>query len=261
MEEKMNNDYLLGLLEQNKRVDGRKLDEYRKISIETNVSKNAEGSARCKMGDTEVNVGVKMDVGEPYSDNPDEGSIIVTAELSPIASPEFELGPPGPWATELARIIDRGIRESKAIDFKSLCIKKGEKCWLVFIDIYPLNDDGNLIDCCMLAAMAALKSARFAKLKDDGKVDFGEFTNKKIKLGKEPVTITIYKSGKSLFLDPNSKEENAIDARLSIAIADNKIHAMQKGGAMALSLEEIESMLDLGFRKEKDLRKALDSVK
>ena len=57
-EAKMNNDYLLNLLEQGKRADGRKLEDYRKITIETGISKNAEGSARCKIGDTEVLAGV-----------------------------------------------------------------------------------------------------------------------------------------------------------------------------------------------------------
>src|SRR3989344_3098490 len=251
----MNNDYLLSLMEQNKRIDGRRLDEYRKISIETGISKNAEGSARCKLGDTEVVVGVKMDVGAPYPDSPDEGSIIVTAELSPMASPDFELGPPGPMATELARIIDRGIRESKAVDFKSLCIEEGEKVWMLFIDIYPVNDDGNLIDAGVLAAMAALKQVKFVKLKEDGKADFGEHTNKKLGLGKEPVTTTIYKAGKSIFVDPNNKEEGIFDSRLSAAIAGSNIYAMQKGGTGVLSLQDIEQMLELAFKKEKDLRK------
>ena len=137
----MNNDYIKSLVEKGKRIDGRNLDEFRKIIIETNISKNAAGSARCKIGQTEVIVGVKFDVGEPYPDSPDEGTIIVIAELIPVASPDFELGPPSPKATELARIVDRGIRESKCIDFKKLCIKEGEKIWMAFIDIYPLNDD------------------------------------------------------------------------------------------------------------------------
>src|SRR3989344_3464075 len=108
----MNGDYINSLFEQDKRVDGRRVDEYREVIIEKNISKNAEGSARCKIGDTEVIVGIKMDIGTPYPDSPDEGSIIVTAELTPMASPDFELGPPSPWATEIARIVDRGIRES-----------------------------------------------------------------------------------------------------------------------------------------------------
>jgi len=57
-------------LEQGKRFDGRELNEFRDLSIETGVSKNADGSARVKIGNTEVLVGVKMNVGTPYSDSP-----------------------------------------------------------------------------------------------------------------------------------------------------------------------------------------------
>ena len=253
---KMNNEYILSLIQQDKRVDERRLDQYREIKVETKISKNAEGSARCKIGDTEVLVGVKMDIGEPYTDSPDEGTIIVTAELSPIASPLFELGPPGQQATELARIVDRGIRESKAIDFKKLCIKEGEKIWLIFIDIYPLNDDGNLIDASVLASLAALKNAKFPKIKDD-KVVFGEFTDKKLELTKLPVTLTFGKINDKILVDLNSKEESVIDARLSISVHDENIHAMQKGGDKVITLEDVEKMVDLAIKKEKELRSSI----
>src|SRR3989344_3969663 len=230
----MNNEYIISLIQQNKRIDERKLDDYREIKIEQNISKNAEGSARCKIGDTEVLVGVKMDVGEPYPDSPDEGTIIVTAELSPVASPLFELGPP----------------ESKAIDFKKLCIKKGEKIWIIFIDIYPLNDDGNLIDASVLAALAALKNAKFPKL-EDGKVNYGEFTNEKLKLEKLPINFTFVKIADKIILDPNSKEEAALDARLCISVHEGNIHAMQKGGDAGLNEQEIEKMIDIALKKEK----------
>jgi len=249
----MNNDYILSLIQQDKRTDERKFDEYRKIKIETGVSKNAEGSARCKIGDTEVIVGVKMNIGEPYPDSPDEGTIIVTAELSPIASPLFELGPPGNQATELARIVDRGIRESKAIDFKKLCIKEGEKIWMIFIDIYPLNDDGNLIDASVLASLAALKHSKIPKIKD-GNVVFGEFSDKKLELNKIPVNFTFGKINDKILLDLNSKEESVLDARLSISVYEGNIHAMQKGGDKAIALEEIENMIDIAIKKEKELR-------
>src|SRR3989344_1404870 len=255
----MNEDYIHSLFEQDKRFDGRKLDQYRDIVIETKISKNAEGSARCKIGDTEVIVGVKMDIGTPYPDSPGEGSIVITAELNPIASPDFELGPPGPWATELARIVDRGIRESKAIDLKSLCVKEGEKVWILFIDLYPLNDDGNLIDACVLGTLAALKQVRFTKLEND-KVKFGEYTDKKLKLNKEPITVTLYKAGKSIFIDPSYNEEKIVDARLSVAICGDNIHALQKGGPAPITLEDAEKMIDLAFKKEKDLRKVLDKI-
>src|SRR3989344_7191901 len=118
--------HILEALNQGIRFDGRKLTEYREILVEVGVAKNAEGSARVKIGETELIVGVKMEVAEPYPDIPDEGTMSVGAELLPLSNPDFELGPPGIEAIELARVVDRGIRESKCIDFKKLCIEIGE---------------------------------------------------------------------------------------------------------------------------------------
>src|SRR3989338_4890943 len=144
--------HILGLLDANTRLDGRKLTEYRKpITVEYGVVKTAEGSARVKIGETDIIVGVKLEVGEPYPDTPNEGTIIVGAELLPMSNPEFEPGPPQIQAIELARVVDRAIRESKALDFKKLCIEKGEKIWMVIIVIFPINDAGNLFDAASLA--------------------------------------------------------------------------------------------------------------
>src|SRR3989344_1129652 len=132
-------DKLIAELKQGKRLDARKVDEIRKPIITEDVSENADGQARVKLGETDVIAGVKMIVGEPYPDSPDEGSISVGAELLPIASPDFEIGPPRGDAIELARVVDRGIRESKTIDFKDLSIVEGEKCWVGFVDMYIIN--------------------------------------------------------------------------------------------------------------------------
>ena len=152
--------YIENLVAKDKRTDGRKIDEFRKINIETGVIEKAEGSARVKLGNTEVIAGIKLDVGEPFPDKPDEGVLMVGAELSPLASPEFETGPPSETAIELARVVDRGIRESKAIETEKLVIKSKEKVWMVFADIHILNHDGNLIDASGISVMAALLNSK-----------------------------------------------------------------------------------------------------
>ena len=116
-------DYLANLAEQGKRADGRRIDEYRNIEIETNIISKAEGSARVKIGNTQVIAGIKMDMGDPYSDTPDSGVMTTAAELIPLASPDFESGPPREDAIELARVVDRGIRESEIIEVDKLCIE------------------------------------------------------------------------------------------------------------------------------------------
>ncbi len=149
-------DYVLSKLRDNERIDGRGFDEFRNVEIIPNVIEKAEGSALVKLGDTQVVVGVKMQPGEPYPDTPDRGVIIVNAELVPLASPTFEPGPPDENSIELARVVDRGIRESEAVDLSKLVIEEGEKVWIVFVDIHALDDDGNLLDASALAAIAAL---------------------------------------------------------------------------------------------------------
>ncbi len=253
------NDYL----SQGKRFDGRKPFELREVSIETGISNKAEGSARVKIGDTEVLAGVKLNLAQPFGDSPESGVLMVTAEFSPMASEKFERGPPSIESVELARIVDRGIRESEVIDLDKLCLKAGEKVWAVFIDIYPVNDAGNLIDAAALAAMAALKSAVFPVVENEDKIKFGEFTDKKLPLKEEyPLTSTFHKLGKSFLTDPVSEEEQASETRLSVSMSLSKkgetIHAMQKGGDATLSSEDLELILNEASKNIKDLSEKLE---
>jgi len=251
----MNKEYIIGLLEKGERIDGRKLDKYRKITIETGVTKNAEGSARVKIGDTEVMVGVKMDVGEPYFDSQDKGVLITGAELLPMSCEEFEPGPPSTRAVELARVVDRGIRESGSIDMKKLCIKKKEKVWMIFIDIYTLNNSGNLLDASALGVIAALKDAKFPEYDEKNeRVKFGEFSKKSLPLVKLPVACTLYKIGNKILVDVDAEEEKIVDARLTVTISEEGINAMQKGGDKTLSISEIDEMIKIAEEKAKELR-------
>jgi len=249
-------------LEEGKRFDNRALEEFRNIIIETDVSKNAEGSAKVKIGKTEVLVGVKMDVGTPYTDSPNKGNMMVTAELIPLSSPRFENGPPKFPAIELARVIDRGIRESKFIEFEKLCIKEGEKVWTVFIDIYPLNDDGNLLDAAGIAAVAALRTAKIPKYDEKKeKVLYGELTNKNLPVKKEfPVSITFHKIGNNIIVDPTREEEDVSETRVTIGSLKGIIASMQKGESKELSVEEFEKILDMFEPVWNDIFKKIEKL-
>lgn len=263
----METSYLTGekikkYLEEGKRFDGRAPDEFREISIETGISTNAEGSARIKVGKTEVLVGIKMDVGEPYPDSPDKGNLMVTAELLPLSSSRYENGPPKFPAIELGRVLDRGVRESHFIDVEKLCIKKGEKVWTVFIDVYSINDDGNLLDAASIGIVAALKMAKIPKYDEkEGKVLFGELTDKNIPLSKNvPLSITIHKIGKNLIVDPNQEEEDVVETRVTIGSANGRISSMQKGKEASLTIEEMEKILELNDKVNKDLLKKIEKL-
>ena len=144
--------HLAELAQRDERVSGRSRWERRELSIEVDVLDRAEGSAKVQMGDTIVYAGIKFQIQVPYPDRPDEGGIMTSAELRPVAGRHIEPGPPSPLSIELGRVVDRGIRESGCINTKDLCIIPGEKVWQVMIDCFAISDDGNLFDAFALAA-------------------------------------------------------------------------------------------------------------
>jgi exosome complex component RRP42 len=247
------------LIEKGKRLDERGLLDTREIKIEQGVIEKAEGSARVLLGKTEILVGVKVETGEPFPDTPNEGVMTVNAELVPLASPDFEPGPPDERSIELARVVDRGIRESKTIDTEKLCIESGKQVFVVFVDIYVLNYDGNLIDASALAAMAALMNTKMPnyEIKD------GELTIKQgytpLPLKSHPITVTVGKINNNLIVDPWLEEEQVMDSRITFAInEDGNICAIQKGGSSYFTPQQILEALKIAQDKAVELRKKLN---
>jgi len=251
---KASENYIKKLIEDGMRIDNRKFDEYRKIQIEKGVIKTAEGSARVLLGDSHILVGVKMSLGEPFPDTPNEGVLIVNAELVPVASPTFEPGPPDEESIEISRVIDRGIRESHAIDLEKLVITPGELVWIINVDAHILDHDGNLIDAGALGAIAALMDTKLPK-HEEKKVLYGEYEGK-LPINDFPIAVTVGKISNKLLVDLNLEEENALDARITITTTkDGNICSIQKGGKGYLNREELEQAADLSIRKGKELRK------
>ena len=251
------------MFSENKRFDGRKLLEHRDISVKLDISNKAEGSAGIKIGKTEVVVGVKLSIGEPYPDSPDKGNLTVSADLLPLASPRFEMGPPDFPGIELPRLVDRAIRESHMIDLEKLVIKKGEKVWTVYIDIYPINDDGNLIDAATLGALIALKNAMVPELDKDDKIDYEKKSTKKLPLHKDiaPISFSFFKLGNSIILDPTREEEEACEARITFGISMWKdqymINSCQKNGEIPFTEAEISKIMDTIYKKFEDFNEKL----
>lgn len=244
-------DYLEKISLQGNRIDGRKPNEYRPILITPNFVIRAEGSADVKLGKTRVLVGVKIEPGEPFPDTPNQGVLTTNAELIPMASPTFEAGPPNEDSIELARVVDRSIRESKMINLEKLVITPGEKVWIVYVDIHVLDYDGNLIDASQFGAVSALLNAKVPGSRY-GLEDF------QLPIDHIPVMTTFAKIGKQLFVDPNLEEEEVSSARLSVATnEEGNIVAMQKGLSGSISQEEIFYAIDTSIEMGKDIRKRL----
>jgi exosome complex component RRP42 len=248
---------------ENKRFDGRGLFDLRELNIEYNVSKKAEGSARVTLGKTDVVVGVKLQTGAPYPDSLDKGNLMVSGDLLPLASPRYEAGPPGFNAIELPRLVDRAVRESGMIDFEKLCIKEGELVWTVIIDVYPLNDDGNMIDASTIGAIAALRNAFMPEIDEAGKINYEKKTKNRLPLSKEtmPVSFSFFKIGDSIILDPTREEEEACDTRITFGISEWNgqfmLNSCQKKGELPLTQAEVEKMMEIIPQKFEEINQKL----
>ncbi len=242
-------DYIYNLMVRGEREDGRSFDQYRELTIETNVITKAEGSARVRLGDTHVVVGIKIQPGTPFPDTPDQGVIITNLELIPLASPVFESGPPREDAIELARVVDRGIRESQAIDLSKLCITPGEKVWMVFIDVHVLDDGGNIMDASSYGAVAALLTAKLPAKR----YDLGEDTP--VPLRNIPISVTAVEIGGSIMLDPSLDEQSIAGTKLTVTSnQEGDVSAMQKSGVHPLTTEQINYIVDIAIEKAKEIR-------
>ena len=246
-----NKHVLEALYQEKKRFDSRGLEDYRELTVTYDVSKAAEGAARVKLGKTEMIVGVKLSLDKPYPDSPDKGNLLVSGDLLPLASAKFESGPPKFDAIELPRLVDRVIRESHVIELDKLVVKAGEKVWTVIIDVYPLNADGNLIDAAVIGAIAALKQAYIPGITDAGLPDYKHRSKHKVPLAKDmtPLSLTAYKFGTSIVLDPTAEEEECADVKINFGVSKqgkkHYIHSAQKTGAGTFSQKELEYIADL----------------
>ncbi len=258
---KIERDYIFSNLKKEERIDDRGLWEYRNFQIKSDVIASAEGSADVSLGKTRIITGLKYEVGEPFPDLPNEGVCTVMAELLPIASPLFERGPPDEQSIELARVVDRGIRHADCVQTKKLCIKEGVSVYILFVDMYVMNYQGNLIDAGAVSALTTLLSAHIPEgvwNEEKGEVEWSGkyFTGKNI-VNELPLAITYGKIEDIIFLDPSLPEELVSDGKISISVTEDKITSIQKSGAATFSIDEIKMLgkksLDLGKQLRKDL--------
>ncbi len=260
--DQLKRDRILDLLKEDKRIDGRALDEQRPLSIETGVIPKANGSARIKLGNTEVITGVKIQPDKPFPDLGDKGILICTAEILPLADPRAEPGPPTEEVIELARVVDRGIRETEMIDLRQLVLKEGKSVIGLFIDSSVIDSDGNLFDACSYASVTAILSCTVPKyeLKDDVPV-LVEGVTSKPPLKTIPVSVTMARIGNYIVVDPTAEEEACMDARITITTnSEGNICALQKGGSDGFTVDQLVRCSEVALSVGTKIRKRFEQL-
>lgn len=247
-------------LQSDLRIDGRRPFEYRNISIKFS---RVDGSAEVQLGQTHVMGFVTTQLVQPYKDRPNEGTLSIFTEFSPMADPSFETGRPGEAAVELGRVIDRGLRESRAVDMESLCVISGKLVWAVRVDLHILDNGGNLIDGANIAALAALLTFRRPECSLGG--EDGQEVIVHPPEVREPlpliihhlpiaVTFAFFSNETNVVIDPTHYEEAVMGGRMTATLnANNDVCAIQKAGGEGVLQSVIMQCLRIAGQRAHDI--------
>jgi ribonuclease PH len=140
-----------------KRPDGRAADALRPVTIETGVSKFAEGSARIAFGDTVVLCLATLTDSVPkFLDGKGQGWITAEYAMLPRSTPERSqresiAGRPGGRTFEIQRLVGRALRTT--IDLRALGPRS------VTIDCEVLQADGGTRTAAITGGYVALAHA------------------------------------------------------------------------------------------------------
>ncbi|XP_057798532.1 uncharacterized protein LOC131014544 isoform X4 [Salvia miltiorrhiza] len=234
--------FIKGGIAQDLRTDGRKRLTYRPIFVETGIIPQASGSARVKLGATDVIASVKGRGGE---------------ELS----------------TELSSALQRCLLGGKSgagagIDLSSLCIVRGKVCWDLYIDGLVVSSDGNVLDALGAAIKAALSDTAIPKVQvsanapsdEQPEVDVSDEEFVQFDTSGVPVIVTLTKVGGHYIVDATTEEESQMSSAVSVSISRlGRICGLTKRGGAGLDPTVILDMISAAKHVSEQLMNKLDS--
>uniref|UniRef100_A0A2M4BNK2 Exosome complex component RRP45 n=1 Tax=Anopheles marajoara TaxID=58244 RepID=A0A2M4BNK2_9DIPT len=244
------------------RVDGRKLDEFRKLRI----SFGSEwGMVHVLLGQTRALARVTCEVVQPKATRPNEGMLFVNVELGPMAAPHFDGGRQSDESVHLNRILERALKDSGCVDLESLCLVAEEKVWNLRIDVTVLNHEGNVIDCCSIAALTALAHFKRPDITVDGEnVIVHTLEEKepiKVTLFHYPICVSyaIFNKGTVAVADPSYLEERVAEAMMVFGINSyGELCGLHLGG---ITLTSADLLLRTSVKASKRARMLVEKIK
>lgn len=260
--------FILHGVEDNLRNDGRNRLDYRPMELETGIAMHLNGSARLRLANTDILVGIKTEIGEPYPEKPNEGKIEFFVDCSANATPAFEGRGGEELATEISSTLARAYQTAGAFSLSDICIIPGKCCWKLYIDILILECGGNLFDAVSLAVKAALYNTSLPKITveeiegcepDIELSDTLEGT--RLNVSNAPVLITLCKIGDNCVVDPTAEEEMCSSASVVIATSENgTISSVFKTGVGSLSPQTLNNAVIEGSGIGRDLNVTLNAA-
>eukprot|EP01080_Neovahlkampfia_damariscottae_P000731 gene731-8983_t len=265
MTTKLKKDFLVSNIEEkfiqesiknNLRVDGRSNFDYRKIKIHFENN----GHSFVEIGKTKTMGVITFEIVEPYPERPTEGFIQFNTELSPMASEQYDTQRRSEKSIEISRIIERSLRGSKSIDTEALCIIAHKKVWSIKVDVHLIDDYGNIMDACHLAAISALLHFKRPDVTIKGEEyiihSIEERNAVPLSIHHIPICISFsfFENGTEFVVDPNLKEFSIASGDMTMAMnTQSEVCGIQKGGGVAVDSNLILQCTKIASNKSKEI--------
>lgn len=241
------------------------MSEFRATTLNIGSISTADGSALVKLGNTTVICGIKMELSNPTVDAPDKGYMVPNVDLPPLCSSRFRPGPPGEQAQAASQFIADVIESSELINIEDLCIERGKLCWVLYCDLVCLDYDGNVLDACIIALLAALKNTNLPDITINTETCLPEVNLKKrheLQIHRHPVGSSFGIFDKSIVIvDPTAEEESLLTAQLTVVTdEEGRLCSVHKPGGSALSGEKLQECINRATVRQREIQKLIDKV-
>ncbi|KAI4094643.1 MAG: hypothetical protein LQ348_000715 [Seirophora lacunosa] len=249
--------FILEALRENVRLDGRALDAFRNIELSFG---DEYGVADVQLGETRVLARISAAVTAPFPDRKFDGIFTVTTELSPMASPAFEVGRQTETETLLSRLLEVALRRSSALSTESLCLLAGQQVWSLTATCHVLSHCGNLLDACNIAVLAALQHCRIPDVTVKGEDvivhSIEERNPVPLAMLHHPlcVTMALFQGGEKVIVDATVREQQCSEGE--VVVTANKygeVVQIAKLGGVAADALVLLNCVDLAVAKVKEL--------
>ena len=227
------------------RPSGRNLDEIRSITIETNVTKHAEGSCLIKIGDTHVLCTATVeDKVPPFVKGSGLGWVTAEYGMLPRSTGsrmrrEATSGKQGGRTVEIQRLIGRSLRAG--VDRVAL----GER--QITVDCDVIQADGGTRCASISGGWVALKLAVKKLLKE------GIVTTDPLISPIAAISCGIYAGQPILDLDYSEDSEAGVDGNFIMMGSGNMIETQISAEGSTYSRSQLDELMDLAIKGIKDL--------